>query len=118
MWSMHKKKGKQSVLAGEMILTFLKTGKKKEVESGRLFDVSAAVEHILQATDSGAVYGEHLFNRVIIDAWRAGALGSLNVTREAFADLITQCGWSYDESAHQWQRRGSLRPRQSLLAGL
>ena len=118
VWSMHKKKGKQSVLAGEMILTFLKTGEKKEVESGRLFDVAAVVEHILQVTDSGAIYGEHLFNRVIIAAWQAGALGSLNVTREAFVDLITQCGWSYDESAHQWRRRGSPQPRAALLAGL
>ena len=118
VWSMHKKKGKQSVLAGEIILTFLKTGKKKDVEAGRLFDVASAVERILLDTDGATVYGEHLFNRVIVDAWRAGALGSLSVTREAFADLITQCGWFYDESAHQWQRRGSSKSRSSLFSGL
>ena len=114
VWSMHKKKGSQSVLSGEMILTFLKTGRKRVVEASRLFDVASAVEHILQDTDSGAIYGEYLFNRVIVDAWRAGALGSLDVTREAFADLIKQCGWSYDESTHQWQRRESSNSRSSL----
>ena len=117
VWSMHKKKGRQSVLAGEMILTFLNTEKKRVAKASRLFDIASTVEHILQKTASGAIYGEYLFNRVIIDAWRAGALGSLDITREAFADLITQCGWSYDESTHQW-RRESSRSQLSLRVGL
>ncbi|MGH9784740.1 MAG: hypothetical protein ACRD88_11180, partial [Terriglobia bacterium] len=109
VWSMHKKKGNQSVLAGEMILTFLKTGEPRTVEVGKPFDVAASIAHILRETPSGAIYGEYLFNRIIIDAWQAGALGSLDTTRESFADLMEQQGWSYDEGAHQWRRRGVLR---------
>ena len=120
VWSMHKKKSSQSVLAGEMILTFFKTERKRVVEASGLFDIASTVEHILQETESETIYGEYLFNRVIIDAWRAGALGSLDITREAFADLITQCGWSYDESTHQWWHRESSssrlsKPRQPRL---
>lgn len=116
VWSMHKKKGSQSVLAGEMILTFVKTAEPKTVETGRPFDVAASVAHILRDTPSGAIYGEYLFNRIIINAWKAGALGSLDTTRETFANLIEQHGWFYDEASHQW-RRGTPRS-EPLLAGL
>src|SRR5207249_11770695 len=47
VWSMHKKKGAQSVLAGEMILTFLKTGKSKTIDASKPFDLEAAIAHIL-----------------------------------------------------------------------
>jgi len=117
VWSMHKKKGNQSVLAGELILTFLKTGRPKTVETGKPFDVASSVAHILQGTPTGAIYGEYLFNRIIIDAWQAGALGSLDTSRETFADLMEQYGWSYDEAAHQWRQRGMTRSG-SLLVGL
>lgn len=108
VWSMHKKKGNQSVLAGEMILTFLKTGKPKSVEVSKTFDIAAHVSGILKETNGG-IYGEYLFNRVIIDAWQAGALGSLDISREDFANLIEQEGWSYDEASHQWRRRAGQR---------
>jgi hypothetical protein len=39
IWSMHKKKNRESVLAGEMILTFFKTGKAKRVEVSGAFDL-------------------------------------------------------------------------------
>lgn len=116
VWSMHKKKGKESVLAGEMILTFFKTGKPKTLEVSKTFDVPAAVRRVLTETPGNAIYGEYLFNRIIIDAWNAGALGSLGISRTAFADLIEQEGWSYDEMAHQWRRQGTARG--ALLAGL
>lgn len=118
VWSMHKKKGNQSVLAGELILTFLKTGKKRKIETGRPFDVPGAVKRALQESDGEAVYGEQLFNRVIIDAWGAGALGSLDVTREAFSELIMRCGWYYDDERHQWRRGGGAQQGSSLLAGM
>lgn len=108
VWSMHKKKGSQSVLAGEMILTFLKTAEPRTVEVRKPFNVAASVEQILRDTPSGAIYGEYLFNRIIINAWKAGALGSLDTTRESFARLIEEHGWSYDRASHQW-RRGTPR---------
>lgn len=115
VWSMHKKKGNQSVLAGEMILTFLKTGIRRTVEASKPFDVAKAAARILQTTPNGVIYGEYLFNRIIVDAWQAGALGSLDVSRTAFANLMEEQGWRYDEATHQWRRANE---RGSLLAGL
>lgn len=104
VWSMHKKKGKQSVLAGELILTFLNTGKPKALDANKAFDVEAAVVRILNETSSRTIYGEYLLNRVVVDAWRSGALGSLNIDRADFSDLIARQGWSYDERTHQWRQ--------------
>jgi hypothetical protein len=116
VWSMHKKKGNQSVLAGEMILTFLKTGNPKTVEVAKRFDVEKSVAQILRNAPNGVIFGELLFNRLVIEAWNAGALGSLDITREAFADLMEQQGWSYDEAEHHWRQRGAAK--RTLLAGL
>lgn len=104
IWSMHKKKGKQSVLAGELILTFLKTGKPKTVNIEKSFDVETSISRILNDTPGGVIFGEYLFNRVVIEAWQAGALGLLDFTRTEFARILEQRGWSYDDKTHQWQR--------------
>lgn len=113
VWSMHKKKGHQSVLAGELILTFLKTGKAKVVDASKTFDVEAAIARILDETQEGTVYGEYLFNRIVVDAWQAGALGSLDIDRNEFAAMIERRGWSYDDKAHCW-RHSDLK--QAMLA--
>jgi 16S rRNA G966 N2-methylase RsmD len=103
IWSMHKKKGKHSVLAGEMILTFLKTGEAKTVDVQKSFDIEAAIARILKDLPAGMIYGEYLLNRIIIEAWRSGSLGSLDIDREGFAELMEQRGWSYDDRVHQWR---------------
>ncbi len=108
VWSMHKKKGKQSVLAGELILTFLKTDKPKTVDANKPFDVEAAIVRILDETSNGTVYGEYLLNRVVVEAWQSGALGSLNINRTDFADMVARQGWSYDDKAHQWRHAGIM----------
>lgn len=116
VWSMHKKKGKQSVLAGELILTFLKTGKPKAVDSKKTFNVESAIARILEETPSRMVYGEYLLNRIVVDAWRSGALGSLDIDREEFAGMIQRQGWSYDNVAHQWKHTNATSA--PLLGGL
>src|SRR5262249_25421126 len=103
VWSMHKKKGKQSVLAGEMILTFCKTRKTKRLESKKQFDVESAVARILAENQNGRVYGEYLFNRLVVDAWQSAALGSLDIDRAEFACMMERQGWSYDDNTHQWR---------------
>jgi len=100
VWSMHKKKGKQSVLAGELILTFFNTAMPKTVDANKPFDVEAAIVRVLDEASNGAVYGEYLLNRVVVEAWRSGALGSLNIDRTDFADIVARQGWSYDNKAH------------------
>lgn len=116
VWSMHKKKNRESVLAGEMILTFLKTGTPKVIEVSKSFDLQGEIHRIL-GQEGDDVYGEYLFNRIIIDAWNAGALGSLNVSKTSFIDLMNAEGWSYDETSHRWHRDAAPRDR-ALLAGL
>jgi len=103
VWSMHKKKRNQSVLAGELILTFLKTGKPMAIDVKKSFDVKSAISRILAETPTKAVYGEYLFNRVVIEAWQSGALGSLDIDRTEFSDMMERLGWSYDESEHVWR---------------
>jgi adenine-specific DNA methylase len=101
IWSMHKKKN-SSVLAGELILTFYKTGKPKKVIKDQRFDVSQALKEILENTQEHRIFGEHLFNRLIIEAWKRSAIASLNISRREFMNLLEQFGWQYDDSNHYW----------------
>jgi len=55
------------------------------------------VREILSATKSEKLYGEYVFNRVVIEAWRKSAIGSLAISKTEFVDLIKQSGWHYDE---------------------
>jgi hypothetical protein len=105
IWSMHKKKGNESVLAGEMILTFLKTGKPQHVQNNRQLDVVGTVGQILESAPQ-MVYGEHLFNQLVMEAWRKLAIGSLDISRGDFSKVITHHGWHYDENRHYWVRDG------------
>jgi hypothetical protein len=107
IWSMHKKKGNQSVLAGELILTFVKTGKPRHVRNSRQLDVVGTVGRILESAPD-VVYGEHLFNHVVMEAWRKSAIGSLDISREEFIKVITNHGWRYEENLHYWVRNGHL----------
>ena len=99
IWSMHKKKN-NSVLAGEMILTFQNTGAVKKLRRNGHFDVLHAVKRILENTHSNHVFGEYLFNRIIIEAWNESAIHSLDMSKEEFMDLLRQSGWHYDQEKH------------------
>jgi DNA modification methylase len=107
IWSMHKKKGNQSVLAGELILTFVKTGKPRHVRNNQQLDVIGTVGKILESAPE-VVYGEQLFNQVVIEAWRRSAIGSLDISREEFINIIANHGWRYEENRHYWVRNGHL----------
>jgi len=113
IWSMHKKKSNESVLAGELILTFLNSGKKSRVNRLNGFDVGDAVQAVLSNVESDNVHGEYLFNRIVVEAWHHGAIGSLDISRTEFIDLIQRNGWQYDERQHVWTRckkSGALFP--------
>ena len=103
IWSMHKKKGNQSVLAGELILTFVRTGKPQYAQAGRELDVVSTVGKILDSAPR-VVYGEQLFNQLVIEAWRKSAIGSLNISKDEFTKMIKNHGWHYDENQHYWLR--------------
>lgn len=110
IWSMHKKKSNQSVLAGELIITFYKTGKAKRIKSNGNFDVSKVLSHILSNSSSGKLYGEYLFNLVVMKAWEESAIGSLSITKNDFIDLIIKHGWHYDEKNHYWVKDRNTTP--------
>jgi DNA modification methylase len=103
IWSMHKKKN-NSVLAGEMILTFQNTGAIKRLKRNGHFDVFHAVKRILDNTHSNHVFGEYLFNRIIIEAWNKSAIHSLDMSKEDFMELLKQSGWHYDHQKHYWAK--------------
>ncbi|MBV8453113.1 MAG: hypothetical protein JOZ29_12715 [Deltaproteobacteria bacterium] len=107
IWSMHKKKGNQSVLAGELILTFLKTERPQHVQNNRQLDVVGTVGEILKSAPE-VVYGEHLFNQLVMEAWRQSAIGSLDISRDDFSKIIAYHGWNYDKNRHYWIRDKGL----------
>jgi 16S rRNA G966 N2-methylase RsmD len=104
IWSMHKKKNKESVLAGEMILTFCKTGERRPYKERNGFDLMESAQRILSNANSNTVYGEYLFNRVVIDAWNKGAISSLLITKDQFTRMIEDLGWHYDPRHHYWSK--------------
>ncbi len=104
IWSMHKKKNKETVLAGEMILTFCKTGVPQKRERRNGFNLVESLHGILSHANSQVVYGEYLFNQVVIDAWNKGAINSLAMTRTEFTEAIENLGWHYDPQNHYWSK--------------
>jgi DNA modification methylase len=106
IWSMHKKKGNQSVLAGELILTFFKTGRVSRSRAKGEFDLYRAVESIL-AEGPRHIYGEYLFNRMVLEAWNRSAIDSLNISKTEFVGMMQRFGWEYDEKRHWWTDRSA-----------
>src|SRR5215472_8004781 len=87
IWSMHKKKSSESVLAGEMILTFFNGGSEKR-KLDPAFSVGDSLRTILRQNPQEYVYGEQIFNELIVAAWRAGAVRTLRITKDEFLDLL------------------------------
>ena len=102
IWSMHKKKNKDSVLAGELILTFYKTGTYKRIEKQKEFNIAQTIDKILKEINGNRVYGEYLFNRIVIEAWEKSAIETMDLSRSEFSDLLERRGWQYDEANHYW----------------
>jgi len=112
IWSMHKKKRNESVLAGELILTFYKSGKRHQARRTGGLDVSKLVGEIL-ATSPPQIYGESLFNQIILEAWHRSAIQALDISKTEFTEIIRRHGWHYDEKNHYWIRNSSRK--QSLF---
>lgn len=111
IWSMHKKKRSETVLAGEMILTFFNSGKKSKLPSGRPFDVQRFIENFLSTIRSDHVYGEFIFNKLIMEAWKSGSIESLGVTKSELSELIAKNGWEYDKEKHYWAKGNNRNGR-------
>jgi len=108
IWSMHKKKNRESVLAGELILTFFK-GRPRGRAAAKVtksVHLEGMVDEILSELNHPILYGEHLFNRIVVEAWRRGIIDELKVSKEEFTALLENRGWHYDKSSHLWSRDG------------
>jgi DNA modification methylase len=102
IWSMHKKKGKESVLAGEFILTFYKKSGIKGVREDKPMDVKKLIGKILKDYQNKIIYGEYLLNQIIIEAWKYGIIKELKMKKDDLIDLLKEHGWIYDKKNHYW----------------
>jgi 16S rRNA G966 N2-methylase RsmD len=117
IWSMHKKKNSESVLAGEMILTFFKPAKKAKLKH-RLaaptseLDKVAVLNAVFDAclgNGRTSFTSEALLNRLVVELWERRALGCLSLERTEFASQLQRRGWSYDEKRHLWENKGGVQ---------
>jgi 16S rRNA G966 N2-methylase RsmD len=103
IWSMHKKKNKEKVLAGELILTFLKDGTRSSERFSPVTMEQLIDETLVEVSPDGRPFaGELLFNQVVLKAWGRGALRCLDVSREDFSEILRRRGWRYNPFRHQW----------------
>jgi len=102
IWSMHKKKNKQSVLGGEMILTFFKSDQPPVSKRKNNFEINQAIKNFLNNSNSKFIYGESLFNHLIIEAWQNASIDDLAITKEEFIEILNGQGWNYHPKDHYW----------------
>jgi len=110
IWSMHKKKNRENMLAGEMILTFYKPRRPARIAAaresrpalfGELLDAA-----LCECREREEVTSQFLFNRIVLAAWNRRSMTELGVTRETFMEALRQRGWDYDAKRHAWRRGG------------
>jgi DNA modification methylase len=104
VWSMHKKKGKESVLAGEFILTFYKKYGIKRFKEEKKIDIKEIIGKILQNYKENIIYGEYLLNQLVLEAWKNGVIKELKMKREILIDILNEYGWVYDPKNHYWSK--------------
>jgi hypothetical protein len=106
IWSMHKKKGKETVLAGEAILTFYKgsgrTSKRRQPNNKT--DLTTIISNYLSSYNASVLYGEVLFNHLVIESWKHGIIDDLNIAKDDLTNLLENSGWVYDNSIHAWHK--------------
>jgi adenine-specific DNA methylase len=112
IWSMHKKKNSESVLAGEMIITFYKPAKarrkrqesKGQDASGDSIAVLSEVFEACLGNGDNSFTSEALFNRLVIELWHRRALGCLALDWREFIGPLKERGWTYNTRTHLWTR--------------
>lgn len=114
IWSMHKKKNSETVIAGEMIITFYKPSRRRERKSHATTlqreSPRATLSEVFDKclADRNEIFtSEALFNRLVLELWHRRALNCLSLDRREFAQCLKDRGWSYDARKHIWHR-GSI----------
>jgi hypothetical protein len=106
----------ESVLAGEMILTFYKPAKIRKAAKRPVAPAKEDSAAILSEVFEACLYNgatsftsEALFNRLVIELWRRRALNCLDLDREEFARQLQQRGWCYNTRTHSWSKAGCAK---------
>jgi 16S rRNA G966 N2-methylase RsmD len=115
IWSMHKKKNRESVLGSEMILTFYKPARKSRRRSSRpagppdSIPFDDILDGILedQSTHGETISTDALFNRLVVEAWRNQSLAALSVSKDDFVQHLRSKGWQYDPHNHVWSKQAA-----------
>jgi 16S rRNA G966 N2-methylase RsmD len=111
IWSMHKKKNAETMLSGEMILSFYKPARAATAvaaaESRGLY-FAELLDDILRVEATDAFTSQWLFNRLILCAWKAQSLSQLAVKRDVFVEELRRRGWFYDPRRHVWRRGAAV----------
>ncbi|OHB63824.1 MAG: hypothetical protein A2Y77_01275 [Planctomycetes bacterium RBG_13_62_9] len=116
IWSMHKKKNSESVLAGEMIITFYKPAKARRARQqskghNAQSDPVAVLSDVFETCLSNgedSFTSEALFNRLVIEMWQRRALGCLALNRREFIRRLKDRGWAYNTRTHLWTKGEEL----------
>lgn len=111
IWSMHKKKHSETVLGGEMLLTFFKhaTCAQRRRPSGEPLSLDELLDRFLPTLPIAGFRTETLFNKLMIEAWERGSLDNIAVNAQDFATRLQHRGWYYDAEQHLWsaQKEGA-----------
>jgi hypothetical protein len=105
IWSMHKKKGAHTVIAGEFILTFQK--KKSPIlprkSSAKKFD-DLLSDYFNEKKSSAELSEEEIFNDLIILCWSDQLLHELNYSALDIPQRMKDLGFQYDSKNHKWAK--------------
>ena len=110
VWSMHQKKGRGRLLAGELILTFYKpvsarvSAPATTVPPPGVDELLRDVAAQLERDDAGGAFRtETLFNHFVLAAWQRGALPRLDLPRDEFLARLAAAGFAYDAGTRHWR---------------
>jgi adenine-specific DNA methylase len=119
IWSMHKKKNAESVLGGEMLLTFYKQREltSRQAPTGGHLSLDELLDRFLPTVPSAGFRTETLFNKLIIEAWERGVLNNVAVNAEEMASRLQSRGWHYDAERHLWSAEEQQAASELSLAG-
>ena len=105
IWSMHKKKGKHAVIAGEFILTFQKMKKKIYSSKPKGIGFDALVSDYINTKKGVEILSEEeVFNDLIVLCWEENLIHELNFSTLDIPQKLCELGFSYDEKNHTWKK--------------
>ncbi|MEK6782808.1 MAG: DNA methyltransferase [Bacteroidota bacterium] len=112
IWSMHKKKGVHTVIAGEFILTFQKRKNQifRKRSIAKKFDELLS-DYFNEKQTSTELTEEEVFNDLIIRCWSDELLQELNYSALDIPNRLKGLGFQYDTKNHKWAKSNITKPQ-------